>query len=118
MEKSPSNLAPFVYWAQSTTEVTLRVDLKDVKEPHLMVEEEEIEFAAVGVGSHGKQRWVEERGMWVGSHRVISKQLLNKNDTDLEISASLNSFSLILEKTIESSDPDAGTALSWSSTCL
>ena len=61
MEKSPSNLAPFVYWAQSTSEVTLRVDLKDVKEPHLMVEEEEIEFAAVGVGSHGKQRWVEMR---------------------------------------------------------
>ena len=94
-------VAPFVYWAQSNTEVTqptdlskelckhrkflsvkhqvsLRVDLRDVAEPEVssiynilrnnyrnsndyvntkvLVEEEEIDFSAVGIGSHGEQR--------------------------------------------------------------
>jgi len=49
--------APFVYWAQSTAEVSLRVDLKDVKDPHIALEEEEVEFTAMGCGSHGEQRY-------------------------------------------------------------
>jgi len=54
MEKT---VAPFVYWAQSNTEVTLRVDLRDVSGPEVLVEEEEIDFSAVGIGSHGEQRY-------------------------------------------------------------
>jgi len=54
MEKT---VAPFVYWAQSNTEVSLRVDLRDVAEPEVQVEEEEIDFVAVGMGSHGEQRY-------------------------------------------------------------
>ena len=50
-------LCPFVYWAQSSTEITLRVDLKDCKDPDIQIEAEEIEFQAVGVGSHGEQRY-------------------------------------------------------------
>jgi len=52
-----TNCAPFVYWAQTTTEVTLRVDLKDVKDPQILLEEEEVEFTALGCGSHGVQRY-------------------------------------------------------------
>ena len=50
-------LCPFVYWAQSTTEVTLRVDLKDVKDPDIQIEEEEIEFSSIGVGSQGQHKY-------------------------------------------------------------
>jgi len=50
-------IAPFVYWAQSNTEISLRVDLRDVSEPEVQVEEEEIEFIAIGKGSHGEQRY-------------------------------------------------------------
>jgi len=50
-------LAPFVYWAQSNTEVFLRVDLKDVKDQTICLEEEEIDFSAVGVGSQGEQQY-------------------------------------------------------------
>ena len=50
-------LCPFVYWAQSNSDITLRVDLKDVKEPDITIEEEEIEFSCVGVGSQGQQKY-------------------------------------------------------------
>jgi len=50
-------LCPFVYWAQSTTEITLRVDLKDVKDPDIQIEEEEIEFSSLGTGSHGHHKY-------------------------------------------------------------
>ena len=50
-------LCPFVYWAQSNSDITLRVDLKDVKDPDITIEEEEIEFSCVGVGSQGQQKY-------------------------------------------------------------
>lgn len=50
-------LSPFVYWAQSNRDLTLRVDLKDVKDPDITIEEEEIEFSCVGVGSQGLQKY-------------------------------------------------------------
>ena len=50
-------LCPFVYWAQSNRDLTLRVDLKDVKDPDITIEEEEIEFSCVGVGSQGQQKY-------------------------------------------------------------
>jgi len=50
-------LAPFVYWAQSNTEVLLRVDLKDVKDPQISIEEGEIDFSTIGVGSQGVQQY-------------------------------------------------------------
>jgi len=50
-------LCPFVYWAQSMTEITLRVDLKDVKDPDIQIEEEEIEFSSLGTGSQGQHKY-------------------------------------------------------------
>ena len=38
-------------------QVSLRVDLRDVVNPVVNVEEEEVEFSAVGKGAHGEQRW-------------------------------------------------------------
>jgi len=50
-------LCPFVYWAQSNKDITLRVDLKDVKDPDITIEEEEIEFSCIGTGSQGLQKY-------------------------------------------------------------
>jgi len=47
--------APFVYWAQSESDVLLRIDLKDVVDPDISLEEEEIEFSAIGTGSAGEK---------------------------------------------------------------
>ena len=51
------SFSPFVYWAQSNSEVSLRIDLKDVKEPDVTIEEDEIEFACVGTGGQGLQKY-------------------------------------------------------------
>lgn len=46
------SLKPFVYWAQTETDVFLKVDVKKVEEkPNVCIEEEEIEFTAKGIGS-------------------------------------------------------------------
>jgi len=50
-------LCPFVYWAQSNKDISLRVDLKDVKDPDITIEEEEIEFSCIGTGSQGQQKY-------------------------------------------------------------
>merc|ERR1712021_87207 len=42
---------------QSDTEVLLKVDLKDVKDPTVCLEEEEIDFSAIGVGGHGQHQY-------------------------------------------------------------
>jgi len=47
--------SPFVYWAQSEDEILLRVDIKDAIAPEIVIEEEEVEFTAMGRGSQGNQ---------------------------------------------------------------
>jgi hypothetical protein len=47
-------LKPFVYWAQTETDIFLKVDVKNVQgEPDVCIEEDEIEFTARGIGSQG-----------------------------------------------------------------
>ncbi|XP_065333217.1 very-long-chain (3R)-3-hydroxyacyl-CoA dehydratase 3 [Cloeon dipterum] len=57
MEKSEGTLSPFVYWAQTDSVATLKVDLKSVKDPHLRIKEETVEFSANGVGAQGLKRY-------------------------------------------------------------
>jgi len=47
------SLKPFVYWAQTESDIFLRVDLKQVTSPDVCIEEEEIEFTARGIGAQG-----------------------------------------------------------------
>ncbi len=49
--------SPFVYWAQTDTHVFLKVDVKQVQEEQceVRIDEEEVEFSALGVGGQGKQ---------------------------------------------------------------
>ena len=52
-------LTPFVYWAQTEGEITLRVDVQTVKDDdaktgpaaEVCIEDEEVEVTAVGVGA-------------------------------------------------------------------
>ena len=46
-------LKPFVYWAQTETDICLRVDLKDMLDTEVSIEEDEIEISTLGVGAQG-----------------------------------------------------------------
>lgn len=48
-----SELKPFVYWAQTESDICLRVDLKDIKNAEISIEEFEIEVAALAIGAQG-----------------------------------------------------------------
>ncbi|XP_063226020.1 very-long-chain (3R)-3-hydroxyacyl-CoA dehydratase isoform X2 [Bacillus rossius redtenbacheri] len=53
----PEVLSPFVYWAQTENNLTLKVDLKDVKDPDVVLEDEEIRFGAHGYGARGLNKY-------------------------------------------------------------
>ncbi|XP_071952455.1 very-long-chain (3R)-3-hydroxyacyl-CoA dehydratase 3-like [Antedon mediterranea] len=46
-------LHPVVFWAQKAETVTLRVDLKDVKDPEIDLTKESLTFKVIGVGAAG-----------------------------------------------------------------
>ena len=49
------SLKPFVYWAQTETDLFLKVDVKKVEgQPDICIEEEEIEFTAKGIGNQSE----------------------------------------------------------------
>lgn len=50
-------LSPFVFWAQTEDHVSLRVDLKDAKNPHIMLESEKLSFSAHGKGARGEHKY-------------------------------------------------------------
>lgn len=49
--------SPFVYWAQTEKEVSLKIDLKNVIKPDVNVLESKIKFSAEGIGAHGKTQY-------------------------------------------------------------
>ncbi|XP_033107032.1 very-long-chain (3R)-3-hydroxyacyl-CoA dehydratase-like [Anneissia japonica] len=46
-------LHPIVYWAQKAETITLRVDLKDVKDPEIQLTKKSLTFKGVGIGAAG-----------------------------------------------------------------
>ncbi|XP_028162910.1 very-long-chain (3R)-3-hydroxyacyl-CoA dehydratase-like [Ostrinia furnacalis] len=52
-----SSPSPFVYWAQTESSVSLRIDLKNVESPDFAVLEDKVKFSAIGVGAHGKCKY-------------------------------------------------------------
>ena len=48
-----AELKPFVYWAQTESDICLRVDLKDMQDTEVLIEEDEIEISTLGVGAQG-----------------------------------------------------------------
>lgn len=49
--------SPFVFWAQTEHQVSLRVDLKDVKKEKVSMDEDKLEFFAEGKGARGLQQY-------------------------------------------------------------
>ena len=47
------DLKPFVYWAQTETDVYLRVDLKAIKDTEVTIDEDEVEVSTLGIGAQG-----------------------------------------------------------------
>ena len=48
-----AELKPFVYWAQTESDICLRVDLKDMQDTDVLIEEDEIEISTLGIGAQG-----------------------------------------------------------------
>ena len=48
-----AELKPFVYWAQTESDICLRVDLKDMQDTEVLIEEDEIEISTLGIGAQG-----------------------------------------------------------------
>lgn len=50
-------LSPFVYWAQTESAISLKIDLKNVSDPHVKLVENKITFSAEGTGAQGNNRY-------------------------------------------------------------
>lgn len=50
---SKQQLSPFVYWAQTEDQITLKVELKDSEEPNVHFDEKSIKFKTFGLGARG-----------------------------------------------------------------
>ncbi|XP_046746680.1 very-long-chain (3R)-3-hydroxyacyl-CoA dehydratase isoform X2 [Diprion similis] len=53
----PETPSPFVYWAQTESQVTLKVDLTDVKTPGVFLHEKKLKFVAYGQGARGPDNY-------------------------------------------------------------
>lgn len=49
--------SPFVYWAQTEEQISLRVDLKDAKSPKISLECDKLSFSAIGKGARGENKY-------------------------------------------------------------
>lgn len=49
--------SPFVYWAQTESAVSLKIDLKNVVQPDVKVLENNVKFAAQGTGARGESQY-------------------------------------------------------------
>lgn len=49
--------SPFVYWAQTATQITFKIDLKDAREPSIKLAAKRIEFACEGRGARGEHHY-------------------------------------------------------------
>ncbi|OXA50868.1 very-long-chain (3R)-3-hydroxyacyl-CoA dehydratase [Folsomia candida] len=47
-------ISPFVYWAQTESSISLRVDIRNVKDPKINIEDSKVSFDAVGEGARGE----------------------------------------------------------------
>ncbi|KAK4295498.1 hypothetical protein Pmani_031936 [Petrolisthes manimaculis] len=52
-----SQLSPFVYWAQTDTTITLRIELRNVQSPYVDLQEQSLSFSAVGHGAQGEKKY-------------------------------------------------------------
>lgn len=51
------SLSPFVYWAQTEENITLKVELKDVKQSEISLDKQTLQFCAHGQGAKGPHKY-------------------------------------------------------------
>lgn len=49
--------SPFVYWAQTDKNISLKIDLRNVSKPNVCVSDTNIKFSTKGVGAHGESQY-------------------------------------------------------------
>lgn len=49
--------SPFVYWAQTESVVSLKIELKNVQNPNVRVLENNVKFSAQGIGARGESQY-------------------------------------------------------------
>ncbi|XP_069699517.1 very-long-chain (3R)-3-hydroxyacyl-CoA dehydratase isoform X2 [Periplaneta americana] len=76
-----AELSPFVYWAQSENNVTLKVDLKDVKNPDITLDENRLRFSAHGYGARGQHNY----GFVLDFHSSIDAEESKFKVTDRQV---------------------------------
>merc|ERR1711953_137744 len=113
LQKMSRSFSPFVYWAQSNSEVSLRIDLKDVKEPDVTIEEDEIEFACVGTGGQGLQKYEDwwprllyeqKKCPWL---KIDFDRIKNESDSEAEEEVEKDKPEFSYEEILKSKYPDA-----------
>ncbi|XP_068203488.1 very-long-chain (3R)-3-hydroxyacyl-CoA dehydratase [Palaemon carinicauda] len=55
--ESDKHLSPFVYWAQTDSTITLRIELRNVQSPNVDLQTETLSFNAVGNGAQGERNY-------------------------------------------------------------
>lgn len=79
------NLSPFVYWAQTESCVTLKVDLKDVKDPQVKLTPNKLHFSAHGQGAKGPHNY----SFLLDFHSPIDEEGSNHKITDRQVDFTL-----------------------------
>lgn len=78
-------LTPFVYWAQTESQITLKVDLTDVKDLNVNVEEKNLRVIAHGQGARG----INNYGFNLDFHSCVNPEESNYKVSDRQVDFTL-----------------------------
>ncbi|KAK2580604.1 hypothetical protein KPH14_007722 [Odynerus spinipes] len=76
---------PFVYWAQTENQITLKVDLANVKDVNINVQEKKLQVSAYGQGARGSNNY----GFSIDFHECINSDESNYKVIDRQIDFTL-----------------------------
>lgn len=76
-----AELSPFVYWAQTENNISLTVDLRDVKIPDVTLAEKKLHFSADGYGAKGQHNY----GFLLDFHSSIDPEESKLKVTDRQV---------------------------------
>ncbi|KAB7503169.1 Very-long-chain (3R)-3-hydroxyacyl-CoA dehydratase 3, partial [Armadillidium nasatum] len=78
-------LSPFVYWAQTEGEVSLRVELRNVKAPQIEIEGDSLHFSAIGVGAKGETNYEFDLNFYLPVDTEKSKYRFSDRQIDFSL---------------------------------
>ncbi|CAH4022964.1 unnamed protein product [Pieris brassicae] len=84
-------LSPFVYWAQTSKIISLKIDLRNAEKPNIDVIENNIKFSAQGFGAHGFSNYVFNLDLFASIK-------LSKDEQKTTVKVYENRIEVVLEK--------------------